>query len=165
MLRKTGICEQEDMENCDWCNLSEEDKKFQVYESTFWSVFLSDEQDYIGRCILVLKRHCGSLSELTEAEWEELRKLIGRVENCLMAVLGATLCNWSCLLNSFYQDSEPDPHLHLHVRPRYDHPVVLNGNTYCDHEFGHHYAVKKSGAIPLQDREEVFTRLKAWLNR
>ena len=36
------------MDNCDWCNLSEEDKQFQVYESKSWSVFLSDEQDYIG---------------------------------------------------------------------------------------------------------------------
>ena len=35
------------MDKCDWCNLSEEDKQFQVYESKCWSVFLSDEQDYI----------------------------------------------------------------------------------------------------------------------
>ena len=56
------------MDNCDWCNLSEEDKQFQVYESKSWSVFLSDEQDYIGRCILVLNRHCNSLSELTDDE-------------------------------------------------------------------------------------------------
>ncbi len=34
------------MDNCDWCNLSEEDKQFQVYENKSWSVFLSDEQDY-----------------------------------------------------------------------------------------------------------------------
>ena len=55
--------------------------------------------------------------------------------------------------------------LHIHVRPRYDKPVVLNGNTYTDSEFGHHYAVNKSGVIPENDREEVFIRLKEWLNR
>ena len=153
------------MESCGWCNLSEEDKQFQVYESASWSVFLSDEQDYIGRCILVLKRHCGSLSELTDDEWKELRRLICQVETCLKTVLGATLCNWSCLMNSFYKESEPDPHLHLHVRPRYDEPVTVNGNTYIDSEFGHHYAVKKDGKISDKDRKEVFTRLKEWLNR
>ena len=58
------------MDHCDWCSLSEEDKRFQVYESKSWSVFLSDEQDYIGRCILVLKRHCNSLPELTADEYE-----------------------------------------------------------------------------------------------
>ena len=63
------------MKYCDWCNLSEYDNQFQVYESSLWSVFLSDGEDYIGRCILVLKRHCGSMSEMTDDEWEELRRL------------------------------------------------------------------------------------------
>ena len=153
------------MENCDWCCLSEEDKRFQVYESPLWSVFLSDEQDYIGRCILVLKRHCGSLSELTEDEWKELRDLICKVETCLKTVLGATLCNWSCLMNSFYKESESHPHLHIHVRPRYDEPVMVHGRAYIDREFGHHYAVNKDGEIFDKDREEVFTRLKNWLKR
>ena len=153
------------MGNCSWCDLSEEDRQFQLYESTSWSVFLSDEQDYIGRCILVLNRHCGSMSELTEDEWEELRKLVCKMETCLKAALGATLCNWSCFMNSFYKESSPDPHLHLHVRPRYDHPVMINGNAYIDSEFGHHYAWKKSGAIPMKDKKAVFHLLKEWLNR
>ena len=143
------------MGNCDWCSMSEEEKQFQVYESKSWSVFLSDEQDYIGRCILVLKRHCGSLSELTDDEWEELRDLVCKVEACLKSVLGAALCNWSCLMNSFYKDAVPDPHLHIHVRPRYDKPLTLNGRIYTDSEFGHHYALKKSAAIPAEDREAV----------
>ena len=153
------------MGNCVWCNLSEEDKQYQVYETAFWSVYLSDEQDYIGRCILVLKRHCSSMSEMNEDEWEDLRKLICKVETCLKTVLGAALCNWSCLMNSFYKESEPDPHLHIHVRPRYDKPVMVNGNIYTDSEFGHHYAVKKDGEISDKDRETVFIQLKYWLNQ
>jgi hypothetical protein len=153
------------MENCSWCNLSEKDKQFLVYESTFWSIFLADEQDYIGRCILVLKRHCGSLSELTDDEWEELHKLVYKVETCIKTALGATLSNWSCLMNSFYKDSDPNPHLHIHVRPRYDKPVMLNGNTYIDNEFSHHYTVNKNRSIPDKDKEKVFTLIKEWLNR
>ncbi len=153
------------MGTCEWCSLTEEEKRFQVYESRFWSVFLADEQDYIGRCILVLKRHCSSLSELTGEEWDELRGLICKLEACLKAVLGAAVCNWSCLMNSFYKEAAPDPHLHIHVRPRYDKPVVINGNTYTDSEFGHHYALNKSGAIPDEDKEEVFRLLKKWLDR
>ena len=152
------------MNNCEWCNISEKDKQFQLYEGKLWHVFLADEQDYIGRCILVLKRHCPSLSELKDDEWDELRNLVRKVEACLRAVIGATLCNWSCLMNSFYKESEPDPHLHIHVRPRYDKPIIINGNIYSDSEFGHHYAVKKDGEISDEDREEVFTRVKEWLN-
>ena len=153
------------MDRCEWCGLSEEDKRFQVCESGSWSVFLADEQDYIGRCILVLKRHCNSLSEMTDDEWDELRRLIRTVEACLKAVLGAALCNWSCLMNDACKKPVPDPHLHIHVRPRYDKPVMLNGNTYTDSEFGHHYALHKSGQIPVEDRKEVFIRLKKYLNR
>ena len=86
--------------------------------------------------------------------------LVRRVEDCLKAVLGAALCNWSCLMNDFYKDKVPNPHLHVHVRPRYDKPVVINGNTYMDSEFGHHYALHKSVSVPAEDREEVFIRLK-----
>ena len=152
------------MNPCNWCNLSEEDKRFLLYDGESWSVFLSDEQDYIGRCILVLKRHCGSLSELTDGEWDELRALTRKVEACLKTVLGAKLCNWSCLMNSFYKAPAPDPHLHVHVRPRYDKPVIINGNAYTDGEFGHHYAQKKDSAITDQDKEAVFACLKEQLN-
>lgn len=68
-------------------------------------------------------------------------------------------------MNSFYKESTPDPHLHIHVRPRYDKPVMLNGSTYIDSEFGHHYALNKSGTIPAEDKEALFVRLKEWLNR
>ena len=153
------------MVQCDWCNLSKKDKRFLLCENEFWSVFLADRQDYIGRCILVLKRHCSSMSEMNEDEWEDLHKLICKVENCLKAALGAALCNWSCLMNSFYKESEPDPHLHIHVRPRYDKPVMVNGNIYTDSEFGHHYAVKKDGEISDKDKETVFIQLKNWMNQ
>ena len=68
-------------------------------------------------------------------------------------------------MNNFYKEAAPDPHLHIHVRPRYDKPVMLNGSIYTDNEFGHHYALNKSGVIPAEDREEVFILLKEWLNR
>ena len=68
-------------------------------------------------------------------------------------------------MNSFYKKANPDPHLHIHVRPRYEKPVMLNGNTYTDSEFGHHYALHKSGEMPAKDKEEVFVQLKEWLNR
>lgn len=152
------------MAECGWCHLSEEDKNYLLLESGYWSVFLADEQDYIGRCILVLKRHCGSLSELTDGEWQELLHLIKKLELCLKTVFGADLCNWSCLMNSFYQASEPCPHLHIHVRPRYRNPVVINGNTYIDDSFGHHYSTKKNERIGTEDMQEIYLRMKSRLH-
>jgi len=68
-------------------------------------------------------------------------------------------------MNNFYKESAPNPHLHIHVRPRYDKPIVINGSTYTDSEFGHHYALNTNVVIPDKDKEEVFIRLKEWLNR
>lgn len=152
------------MEECSWCNLNEEDRQYLLFDSDYWFVFLADEQDYIGRSILVLKRHCGSLIELTENEWKELRYLIKQLETCLKITLGADLCNWSCLMNSFFKDSVPNPHVHIHARPRYRNSLVINGNIYNDNEFGHHYALKKKEQIKEQDRKMVYQIMASWLN-
>ncbi|SFC62749.1 HIT family protein [Butyrivibrio sp. YAB3001] len=107
------------MSACEWCNLSDEDKKYILFEDEHWAVYLADKQDYVGRCIIVLKRHAGTLSELSVAEWTDFQSIIQRVESCLKTTLGADLCNWTCLLNNFYKDDNPNPHVHLHCRPRY----------------------------------------------
>ena len=84
------------MRGCEWCDYKE--TEWLLYQSLYWSVYLADRQDYIGRCILVLNRHCGSLSELDISEWTELKTMIDRLERLYKEVLGAELCNWSCLL-------------------------------------------------------------------
>lgn len=65
---------------CRWCNLTESEKKYLLVDSRYWNVFLADKQDYIGRCILVLNRHCESLSKLKSEGWTELKSLIERLE-------------------------------------------------------------------------------------
>ena len=40
-------------------------------------------------------------SELTNGK---LKDIIDRLENIYREVLGAELCNWSCLMNNFYKE-------------------------------------------------------------
>ena len=145
---------------CDWCYLSEEDKEFLLYEGEQWNVFLADKQDYIGRCILVLKRHCASLSELNALEWNELKAIIQKVETAITASLGATLFNWGCMMNDFYKSDVPDPHLHIHVRPRYKFPVEVNGVLYADEEFAHHYDNHKADKLTDEEKRDVYQQIK-----
>ena len=146
------------MRACKWCKYHGEE--WLLYKSPNWSVYLADEQDYVGRCILVLNRHCGSLSELDASEWTELKKIVDRLESINKEVLGAELSNWSCLLNSFFKDKSPDPHLHIHVRPRYKNAVTINGHSYMDTEFAHHYALKKETALTNEDRQTLYDLMK-----
>ena len=43
------------MNSCRWCNLTDKERQYLLYENQYWSVYLADEQDYIGRCIVVIK--------------------------------------------------------------------------------------------------------------
>ena len=153
------------MKKCAWCDLTEEERKWLLLESEHWSAYLADEQDYIGRCILISRRHCGSIAELTPEEWTELKRVMDELEHCCKEVLSADLCNWSCLMNNFYKKKEADPHIHFHLRPRCRQPIVINGNSYADEEFGHHYALKKESEIKDEDRAVLYQWMKDYLSR
>ena len=150
------------MSKCEWCDYKE--NEWLLHKSLHWSVYLADVQDYVGRCILVLNRHCGSLSELDISEWIELKTIIDRLECVYKEVLGAELCNWSCLLNNFYKEKTPNPHLHIHVRPRYKNNIVINKHTYGDAEFAHHYALKKEELLLDEDRRILYLLMKKQFN-
>ena len=100
-----------------------------------------------------------------------MKAIIDRLEFIYKEVLGAELSNWSCLLNNFYKETTPNPHLHLHVRPRYKNAIVINDHSFEDTEFAHHYALKKETwdsvkrLIPKKDRmREVYAMEAEYLN-
>ena len=53
------------MEMCNWCNLTAEEQKWKLTESSSWIVYLADKQDYIGRCVIVLKRTASTDSAIS----------------------------------------------------------------------------------------------------
>lgn len=146
------------MKVCEWCDYK--DDKWLLHKTPHWSVYLADVQDYVGRCILVLNRHCASLSDLEISEWSDLKIVVDKLEQIYKEQLGAELCNWSCLMNNFYKDTTANPHLHLHARPRYKNAIVINGNSYLDAEFAHHYAVKKETVLLDEDRIYLYALMK-----
>ena len=97
------------------------------------------------------------------SEWIELKKIIDRLEYIYKEVLGAELSNWSCLLNNFYKETIPNPHLHIHVRPRYKNAIVINRQSYEDTEFAHHYALKKEELLSDEDRRMLCLLMKKHL--
>ena len=42
------------VEMCGWCNLTEKEKRWLLADTEYWSIYLADEQDYIGRCLVIL---------------------------------------------------------------------------------------------------------------
>lgn len=110
-----------------------------IFETTHWEIALMNKQRYLGRCVVVLKRNCGDLSELTNEEMLDFLAVVRELEDLLRKTFNATMFNWSCLMNAAYRESPPNPQVHWHFRPRYNHPVEFANELFEDPNFGEHY--------------------------
>jgi len=131
------------------CYCCEKHQEMLILESDFWIIELSSNQAYLGCSLVISKRHCGSLSELTVEEWLDLQKIVVKMELALKKAFDATLFNWSCLMNNFYKSNMSSPHVHFHLRPRYNHDVSIDDEVFLDTEFGHHYNKKRTKEITV----------------
>lgn len=107
----------------------------QVFETTHWKVLLNSNQMYFGRCVVVLKRDCSDLADVTKEEMLDFLFVVRRLETRIKNKLGATMFNWSCLMNNAYRDGET-PQVHWHCLPRYKNPVRFGDFTITDPNFG-----------------------------
>ncbi len=130
-----------------------------IFETEYWNVFLSDEQTYLGRAVIELKRVSPNLSDVTEAEFADLHEVIKKYESAAAKAFGATMFNWSCLMNNAYQKKPPTPHVHWHCRPRYDHEVTFEGETFIDPNFGEHYDRAAKRVISKELEQKIIQAL------
>jgi diadenosine tetraphosphate (Ap4A) HIT family hydrolase len=146
---------------CDICK-SIKDNKNSVFETKYWIVFLANDQAYLGRCYVTLKRHCGDLAELKNEEWKDLLVVINKLEKSVKKAFRPDLFNWTCLMNMAYQNDPPNPHIHWHFRPRYSHTVNFSGLTFEDSEFGSHYAREKERSFEVSEKiqSEIIEKIR-----
>ncbi|MEI6327374.1 MAG: HIT family protein [Candidatus Roizmanbacteria bacterium] len=130
-------------------------QKLQIVETQYWKVILGEDQEYLGRSYVSIKRDCPNLSEVTDLEWADLKRLIVVIESAFKKAFDATHFNWSCLMNDAYKKIPPHPHVHWHMRPRYSHDVTFAGIVFKDLEFGHHYARSNERVLRLPEKQLV----------
>ena len=131
-----------------------------IFETKFWKVILASDQAYLGRCYITLKRHSGDLAELTDEEWLDFSELVKRLESALKKSFNATMFNWTCLMNNAYQNEPPNPHIHWHFRPRYNHKVEFAGLTFKDPEFGHHYDRARKQEVSNDVKRKILEKIR-----
>ena len=148
------------MASCEFCEITEKDLQLLLLDTDFWNVFLSENQSYLGRCIVVLKRHCACLSEIDQSEWDDLRIIVTKLEELFTQTLEATMFNWTCLMNKAYQSDPPTPHVHFHFKPRYANSVDFKGFIFRDNDFAHHYDSKLTARLPETTANELISMLK-----
>jgi len=131
-----------------------------IYETKYWIVKLSEDQHYLGRCVIVLKRNKGSsLSELKEKEITDFLVLIKKLESVMKKTFRATMFNWTCLMNNAYKSRNPKPHVHWHFRPRYNKSIKVGKEVFKDTEFAHHYDRAKTKIVSKKVLDEIASEI------
>lgn len=127
-------------------------------ETRYWTIFLAPNQSNIGTCVIALKRNSKELSNLTDDEWAEFALLVEEMEESLKKAFNATMFNWGCLMNSSYLKESPDPHIHWHFIPRYNHQVEFEDLTFDDPYFGYMHP-RPEKKVSSQVREKITEKI------
>jgi diadenosine tetraphosphate (Ap4A) HIT family hydrolase len=135
-----------------------------VLETDYWKVVLSEDQAYLGRCMIALKRDSGELSDLTSDEWTDFHdNIVKKLESAFKKAFNATMFNWTCLMNNAYQAENPEPHVHWHFRPRYKHEVEFAGQQFQDPDFGSHYNRERKNHVSKDLLKKISDEVKKYL--
>lgn len=131
-----------------------------IFETPYWKIVLSYDQLYFGRCVVILKRACTALSEVTTKEMADFLEVVQKYESTFKREYGAIMFNYSCLMNDAYQNDPPDPQVHWHFRPRYDKPMVFEGIDFIDPNFGHHYDREHKRLLDKELEQKIVSALR-----
>lgn len=134
--------------------------------TTHWKMVLPEDQMYFGRLVIKTKVERTALPDITKDEQKDLFVLIKKLEIFFKETFGATMFNYSCLMNNAYRDGET-PHVHFHFRPRYKEPISVLGQTFTDPNFGEHYispSLLGNEGVKISDdvREYIMESMKAY---
>lgn len=108
-------------------------EKFRMDELTlktfdYWVWSLRPDQITLPSTVLSLKRPAEHMSDMTPEETEELSTVINHIESSLKAVCHYDKINYLCFMMV-------DHHIHIHVIPRYENEVDVQGFTVIDKQF------------------------------
>ncbi len=106
----------------------------QIAVSPFWRLILNRNQNLLGKCFLVLRRHDEAVPNLTADEWLDLHWMLSAATSALQGAFQPDHFNYAFLQNQ-------DRHVHLHIIPRYAAPRTFAGLTFDDPDYPAHYAV------------------------
>jgi diadenosine tetraphosphate (Ap4A) HIT family hydrolase len=128
-----------------------------LFETPYWDIRLSFKQVYVGRAIVILRRKCPNLSEVT----------VEKYEGAATKAFAPDLFNWSCLMNNAFRKEHPQPQVHWHVRPRYSKPLTSNGKVYEDINFASHYDIalgaEETPDASQEDQLAIATKIRKYL--
>jgi diadenosine tetraphosphate (Ap4A) HIT family hydrolase len=109
------------------------------------------------------KKTLSFIITIKKREWSDFVSIVKKLETLLKKALGASMFNWSCLLNDAYQNNPPNPHVHWHLRPRYNKKVRFNNHWFEDPDFAHHYSRDRKDEVEDIVAIKIINKIKVLL--
>ena len=148
------------------------------YEATIaftkhWKITYWMNQAYLGRSLIISKRHFGSFEEMTDEEADEYREILRQFLPALRKTFGVTHFNVAYLMNQAYRQEKPDPpqkegqpnpHFHWHVIPRYDSPRTFNKQVFEDPNFGNSFDFSRKQYLTGDFQRQAIQAIQANLD-
>jgi len=106
--------------------------EWKLADFTHWAVYLHENQYYLGRCYIWLKRDVVDLMDVSVTEYLELMLIANKLKRVLNQLWLPDQYNWAALGNC-------TPHCHLHVIPRYQQSREFGGLVFADARWGQNY--------------------------
>jgi diadenosine tetraphosphate (Ap4A) HIT family hydrolase len=98
-------------------------------EFRHWRITVARDQNYLGKCIVALRRHEDDFLALRADEREEMWLAALAVRDAVMRCFAPDHFNYQVLGNSVR-------HVHMHLTPRYTSPREFAGLTFSDDNWG-----------------------------
>lgn len=128
--------------------------KFLIKEYKYWAIYIHENQDYLGRCIIWCRRDDAlDLTDATAEEREELFLVLRELKEAVTKIFAPNWFNYSFLGNE-------TRHLHGHFIPRYAKPKTFMEVVFEDELYGHNYKTDHSFKIPPEVLKAVQEKIK-----
>jgi len=127
----------------------EDFSKYKIKDYKYWSVYLHQNQGYLGRCVVWCKRgNALDLANTTSEEQKELFAIIYEMKKGMRNVFNPDWFNYAFLGNE-------TKHLHGHFIPRYASQKEFEGITFKDKLYGHNYQTDHNFSVPPEVIEKI----------
>jgi len=123
-----------------------------IAEGPHWRLVLNHNQNVLGKCFLVTRRHLEAIPDLGVDEWLELHRHLADANRALRFAFRPDHFNYAFLQNQ-------DRHAHLHIIPRYAGSRTFGDTVFNDPGAPGHYEVKAPAHRLGPDRESKLVEL------
>lgn len=128
-----------------------------IKDYDYWSVFLNENQTYLGRCVVWCKREDAlDLTDATTEEREELFSILKQMRSALQKAFKPDWFNYAFLGNG-------TRHLHCHLVPRYASQRKFAGEVFRDVRWGKSYRTNHDLITPNVVLNQIVLEMKKCL--